>query len=406
VADKNNPLTRARHPSVSTTTFLAINMLSNMSCSTLPFDIPVLPDTSTPYPEDDPFALLNFDDLLDIACEFEFTRTINHIWPCEEEPNTCPDRGLDDLLAAIVHTPNAEESPIPRSSSAPSVTIDPVHVQEVELHRSTSRCPAPDANAGIPRDPVSLPEEVRTEDAAPITSTLQGWSPPNGSQFLDLDDSLMLPQPAKDTWNSPWLAMFLASSSTQPMSDMDQAFATVSAIRDVQPETPATALPKSPPVSTTDKTTNDPRKKSVPTPVQPSTRAIPDPVRVRSAAQTNSNVPSQTVVDSHAKTSKSRPAMGGTSNYARAPRGGIPPHIARSVTKANILRVEKERKVMQDAFSSTVLGEIKKPSVLQRVAKAEKGSSKNVNGSGSGKKPFDLGENDKKEGRAAKRARV
>ncbi|KAF8547247.1 hypothetical protein OG21DRAFT_1517542 [Imleria badia] len=98
--------------------------------------------------------------------------------------------------------------------------------------------------------------------------------------------------------------------------------------------------------------------------------------------------------------------MGGTSNYARAPRGGIPPHIARSVTKANILRVEKERKVMQDAFSSTVLGEIKKPSVLQRVAKAEKGASKNVNGSGSGKKPFDLGENDKKEGRAAKRARV
>ena len=380
---------------------LAINMLSDPSYTTFPFDIPVLPDISTPYPEDDPFAPLNFDGLLDIACEFEFTHTINHVWPCEEEPNACPDTGLDDLLAAIVPTPNAEESPIPLSSPVPSMSIDPTHVQAVDLHSSTSDCPAPDANGSIP---VSLPkdnDQVQTQATFLMTPTLQGWSPPHGSRFLDLDDSLMLPQPEKDTWNSPWLAMFLDPSSTQPMNDITQAFAMVSTIHDMQPQTPGT-MPKPLPASTTDGTANKPRKKSTRTPIQPSTRVILDPVRLQSAAN-------QTVVDPHAKAPRSRPhlsstpAMAGASNYGRAPRGGIPPHIARSVTKANILRVEKERKVMQDAFSNTVTGETKKPSVLQRVAKVEKGPGKDMNG---GKQLVESGENARKEGRAAKRARL
>ena len=377
-------------------TFLVVNMLSDLNCSTLPFDIPNLPDHSTPHTEEDP---LDFDDLLDIAREFEFTRTITHIWPCEEELSPCPEAGLDDILAAIVPTPNAKESLVPMLSSAPSMTLDHVHVQEAGLQGSTDLVPLRKDN----------------DQGAPITSTLRGWSPPNGTQFLEVDDGFMFPQSTKDVWIPPWLTMFLAPSSTQPVGDLSQSFVTDSAIGDVQPQTFAT-VPKLPPVSTADKTVDDPRKKraSMPLSVQPSTRAILEPARARSAVQTNSSVPSQTAVTSHGKTPKPRPhlpstsAAGGTSTtgYARAPRGGIPPHIARSVTKANILRMEKERKVMQDTFSSTTTGEAKKPSVLQRTVKVERETSKNVNGGESGKKLFDWGETDEKEGRAAKRARI
>ncbi|KAI9571029.1 hypothetical protein HD554DRAFT_237986 [Boletus coccyginus] len=335
---------------------ITVDMLSDQSCGTLSFDMPILPP-SISHPEEDHLAPLNFDELLDLAREFEFTRTISHIWPCEEEQGTWR---LDDILAAMVPTPNADDSPLPRPSSV-------------------SGCPAPVANAGISTRPVPPPkgdDQVRAETGPPIVSVLRGWSPPNGSQFLDLDDSLMLPR---------------------------------SAISEMQPQTWATA-PKPLPESPIDKAIDDPRKRNTPTPVQPSTRTMLESVRDRPAVQTSSNV---TAATSHANTPKSRshmpsiPATGGisTANHARAPRGGIPPYIARSVTKANILRVEEERKVMQDAFSSTTTGEAKKPSVLRRVAKVERETSKSANGGGNGKKPFDWAENEK-EGRAVKRVKV
>ncbi|KAN0094347.1 hypothetical protein V8E55_002634 [Tylopilus felleus] len=381
-------------------------MLSDFSYSTLPFDIPILPQLNT---EQDPLVPLNFDDLLDIAREFEFTRTITHIWPCEEEePSTCHETELDDILAAIV--PNGDESPIPLpvSSFAPPMTIDPIHAQQVDVIKSSVH-PALDANGSVPKGPVSLTKEtqVRPGTTTPIT-TLRGWSPPNGSQFLDLDDSFIFPQPDTDMWNSPWLAMFLA---TQPLGGTNQSSTAVPAIGDSQPQTTA-MVPKPPSVITTDKMSDDPKKKSVLTPVQPSTRAILEPAPVRSAVHTNSNVASQSVTTPHAKQSKSRshptPATSGvsTANYGRAPRGGIPPHIARSVTQANILRVEKERKVMQDSFSSATMGAPKKPSVLRKVAHVEKETNKRVSGTGSGKKLFGWDENDEKEARATKRARV
>ncbi|KAH0831305.1 hypothetical protein J3R83DRAFT_13949 [Lanmaoa asiatica] len=382
-------------------------MLSDLTCS-------ILPEPSITRPEEGPLAPLNFDDLLDIAREFEFTRTITHIWPCEEEPNTCLETGLEDILAAIVPTQNAEETPQPLPSSALSMTLDPIHVQEVDLQRLASTCPASDLNASISSDPVSRSKDdgVRAEGELPITSILRGWSPPNGSQFLDLDDSLMLPQSARDVWIPHWLTTFLAPSYTQPASSISQPSATVPAIGDVQPQTSAT-MPKALPATTTDRT---PRcEKSihfVPLPVQPSTRAILEPVQARSDLQTNSSVPGQTTIIPYTKAPKSRPllpsapATGGTpaARYAKAPRGGIPPHIARTVTKANILRVEKERKVMQDAFSGTTVGQGKKPSIL-RKAKVEREISKIIDGGGSGKKSFARGEIEK-EGRAAKRVRV
>lgn len=384
-------------------------MLSDLNYSTLPFDMPTLldPIPSTTYPEEDPLAPLNFDDLLDIAREFEFTRTITHIWPCEEEPSTFPETGLDDILAAIVPTPNVEESPL---HSAQSMTLDPVHVQEVDLHRSATMTPASDVNASISRDPARLSkddDQARGEVEPLVTSILRGWSPPNGSQFLDLDDSFMLPQLARDVCIPPWLATFLAPFDTPPASSTCQSPAMALAIGDMQQQTGATES-KVPPVNTTDKTADDPIKKCVPLvplPMQPSTRAILEPVRAQSALQINSNVP-------HTKTPKSRPQLrsiaGGasTTRYAKAPRGGIPPHIARTVTKANILLVEKERKVIRNAFSSTIVGEGKKPSVLRRLAKVERETGKIVDGSGGGKKLLACSENEQKTGRAAKRARV
>ncbi|KAG8216177.1 hypothetical protein J3R82DRAFT_8198 [Butyriboletus roseoflavus] len=388
-------------------------MLSDLSYSTLPVDM----STPSTHLEEDPLAPLNFDELLDIAREFEFTRTITHIWPCEEDPSTCHEpMGLEDILAAIVPTPNAEEILLPLPSSALPMTLDPVHVQEIGLYRSKSMCPVSDVNASISRHPVppSNNDQVQAEVEPPITSILRGWSPPNGSQFLDLDDNLMIPQSPRDEWISPWLASFLAPSCTQPASRISQSSAMVPVVGDVQPQT---AEPKAPPASMTENTVDDPRKKSVPfvpLPVQLSTRVILEPVRARSALQTNSNVPSQTAIIPPAKTPKSRPRLpstlatsgASTGRYAQAPRGGIPPHIARTVTKANILLVEKERKVMRDTFSSTTMGEGRKPSVLRRAAKVERETSKTVGGGGSGKRLFACGENDKKEGRAAKRARV
>lgn len=376
--------------------FLAVDMLSDLSYSTLPLDIPRL---STPRLEEDRLTPVNFDDLLDIAREFEFTRTITHVWPCDEEPSTCPEPQLDDILSAIVYTSEVEECPL-------SMTVSSVRVEDVDPHRSAaSVCLALDANTCISADPVPLPKvdhQVRTELGPQITSTLQGWSPPNGLQFLDLDDSLMFPQPANDTCSSSWLAMFVPteSESTQPLGNNHRAF------HDAAPQTSIT-LPD--PSGTSIKSTDDPRKKSVP---QSLTRAILEPVRARSATQANSNVPTQTVITSSTKTSKSRPQLSapatGNANYARAPRGGIPPHIARSVTKVNVLRAEKERKVMQDAFASTTTGEAKKPSVLRRTVRVEKETNKMAAAAGSGKKPssWDENEENSEEKRVTKRMRT
>ncbi|KAF8452861.1 hypothetical protein L210DRAFT_3519804, partial [Boletus edulis BED1] len=354
----------------------AVDMLSDPSCNTLAFDIPILPDSSTPRPQEDPLALLNFDDLLDIAREFEFTPHV-------------PESRLDDILAAIVSAPNAEGRPIHLPSSISLMTVDPVHVKEADSHRLAPECHTPDANACISTDFVSLPndeDQVRAETAAPITWSLQGWSPPDGSEFLDLDAT-------KDAWNSPLLAMFLPTPSTEPVNDINQSFAAVLAVGDVQPQTSTTA-PKFRPTSTTNEIANGAGKKNA-----------------RSAAQPTSKVTSQTVIASQAKASRPRSARAvcgtSTAKYVRAPRGGIPPHIARSVTRANILRIEKERKVMQDAFSNTATGQAKKPSVLRKTSKIDMETSKNVvDNGGNGKVPFDCGEKGDKEGRTAKRAKV
>lgn len=362
-------------------------MFSDLSFSTLPRDIPHL-DT---HPDED-LAPLNFDDLLDIAREFEFTRTITHIWPCEE-PSIRPEieTGLEDILATIMPTPNAEESPLP--SSTPPIHPEPV--QEVDFHESVSIPPAPDKSENIP---VPLPkdnDQVRAEAGYLIASVLRGWSPPNGSQFLDLDEGLALPQSVTDMRISPWLATLFAPSYTQPERSINPSFATAHPIGDIRPLASATG-PKAPPVSTTAKAVDNPRCKIMPSSVG---RAVLEPVQVGPTLQGNANAPLKTP---HAKTPKPRVHPRSTPSasavtYAKAPRGGIPPHIARTVTKANILRIEKERKVMQDAFSGTTMGEGKKPSVLRRAARVEKEC-----GRGSGKK----GDEDEEEGRTAKRARV
>ena len=136
----------------------------------------------------------------------------------------------------------------------------------------------------------------------------------------------------------------------------------------------------------------------------PAPRANPEPSQDRPSLPAN---PRQTVT-AHTKITKYRvhllstPETGGPSaaKYAKAPRGGIPPHIARTVTKAHFLRMEKERKVMQDAFSRTNTGEGKKPSVLRRTVKIE-----NMSGECGGKKPFDLQGDNEKKGRT-KRVKV
>lgn len=59
---------------------------------------------------------------------------------------------------------------------------------------------------------------------------------------------------------------------------------------------------------------------------------------------------------------KSRVSCG----YGQPPRGGIPPALARDVTKSHALRVEQEHKRMRAAAARA--GEGRKPSVLQRAS--------------------------------------
>lgn len=386
----------------------AIDMFSSLSCNVFPSDIPSPLDTLA---DEDPLVPLDFDELLDIAREFEFTRTITHIWPCEE-PDTCLETGLEDIVAAIVPAPDPEESLLPLPSPLLSMPLDPVPFQEVGLHRLVPVHPALDEHASIPEDAMSLPkddDQVRADAEYATTSMLLGWSPPDGSPFLDLDDSLMQSQSVNDMWISPWLATFLAPPCIQPPRNINQPSATAHAIGDVPQQAPATH-PKAPPVSrSTRKTDDDPTRNTVPLVSLPPQRAILQPVRGESAPQANANVPSKPVMPPNAKTPKSRAhpsstsATGGISSatYAKPPRGGVPPHIARTVTKANILRIEKERKVMRDAFSSISVGERKKPSVLQRTAKTERLCSES-----GGKKPLHCGEDDEREGRVAKRMKA
>ncbi|KAG9310143.1 hypothetical protein JVU11DRAFT_9759 [Chiua virens] len=387
-------------------------MLSDCNFAPIPLSIPC-PDSR---PDEDFLPTLGFDDILDIARECEFTRTITHLWPCEESSET----GLEDILAAIVPTPYAEECPLPLSRSTSSMNPDP-NLPGVDPRRTISMYPTPDSNASLSRELALLPslphvdDQVQTKMKPPIISMLRGWSPPNGSQFVDLDDNLnlVLPHSSKDEWVSPWLATCLELPNTQSASNIGQSFA-VPEISHVQPS-PSEEEPKAPAVSKIDKAVDDPARKCLPQGplIQHLTRAILEPVGAGSGLQPNSNVRNQTITTPYAKTTKSRPkissvpAADNTSpvTYARAPRGGIPPHIARTVTKANILRMEKERKVMQDAFSSASTGEGKKPSVLRRAVRGERETGKNVNGGGTGKESSELGKNEK-EGRVAKRARL
>jgi hypothetical protein len=116
-----------------------------------------------------------------------------------------------------------------------------------------------------------------------------------------------------------------------------------------------------------------PRASDEPMRVQtyPATRATDVRATSKSSAHPPAQLPRTRVVlaqrtgakgKSRDRRAKSRVSCG----YGQPPRGGIPPALARDVTKSHALRAEQEHKRMRAAAARA--GEGRKPSVLQRAS--------------------------------------
>ncbi|KAF9225026.1 hypothetical protein BS17DRAFT_779469 [Gyrodon lividus] len=364
--------------------------------------------------------MLSFDDVLEIAREYERTAHGSvHIFE-PQEPRVCSAMTLEHILAAIIPTGAFDEgsdndrveksaqpisTPVhPETWKSPWLEVFDVCQPHPHLHALSTH--EAEASTLTPND-----TEARIKPGDKSTPTLLGWTPPNGSQVLDLDPNLELPE--LDSWYPPWLAKLLAPSApgqhTQPEV---HSLTTLSKTGGAQPEKFVG------PPTRTGKVVEKHRETVPPPPPPPAqlppTRVVLASIQARTSSGTNGNAPGQTSTASHSKSSRSRPhpssfmaATATTRTYASAPRGGIPPHLARTVTKANILRAEEERERIRAAVSSGSVGEGRKPSVLATVGKVERGARGNSTGGGGGKKVFDRGGDREREGgRALKRTKV
>ncbi|KAG1886655.1 hypothetical protein F4604DRAFT_1722890 [Suillus subluteus] len=120
-----------------------------------------------------------------------------------------------------------------------------------------------------------------------------------------------------------------------------------------------------------------PRASDEPVHVQTYPATLARPTDVRATSKSSAHPPAQpprtrVVLASTQRTgakskSRDRKAKSRVScGYGQPPRGGIPPALARDVTKSHALRVEQEHKRMRAAAARA--GEGRKPSVLQRAS--------------------------------------
>jgi hypothetical protein len=362
--------------------------------------------------------MLTFDDILGMAQEYERTHAAMHISE-SQGLQAGSAMSLKHILAAILPTEGRG-----RGSEDRRCGLDrgEENVQLLSTPAPTETCKSPwleALGAGQPHPHLHSRQthegeaSTRTHASPGVsenksTPTLLGWTPPNGSQALDLEHNLELPD--LDAWYPPWLAKLLAPSvldqyrhpQVRPSSPKP------SVTGGAQPNKPGGEV--APPPTRSGKVVGKDGKSIPPPPAQlPPTRVVLASIQ-QTSSRGNENLPSQT----SARSSRSRPrpssAAGativGTRTYANAPRGGIPPHLARTVTKANIVRAEQERERMRAVASGGSVGEGRKPSVLATVGKVQPRGVRDSS-AGVGKKVFDWGGDGDREGeRVPKRMKV
>ncbi|KAF9231198.1 hypothetical protein BU15DRAFT_68531 [Melanogaster broomeanus] len=301
---------------------------------------------------------------------------------------------VDDILPDVISTERCEEGDGPGPGDRErgyerDRADESVQPRSISGHAET--CPSPWLEASHPH--LHLPSQsthearadtrTRTRPSPPPGNTeaqieledkgilaLLGWAPPNGSQVLDLDPTLeyaeMLP------WYPPWLVNLLAPSPHARI-EVPSPSMTLFATGGKNP-TGEKEIPSTPAGQATEK-----HGKSAPRHLPPK-RVVLGSVQARSSSGADQCTTGQASATSHPRISESRlhsslPSTGMTTarTYPSAPRGGIPPHLARRVTAANIVRrAEQERERMQ-AMASGGSGGEGEHSRLETGGKAEGG---------------------------------
>ncbi|KAF8836251.1 hypothetical protein BDN67DRAFT_974363 [Paxillus ammoniavirescens] len=362
--------------------------------------------------------MLTFDDILGIAQEYERTQEAMHI-SASQGLQAGSVVSLKHILAAILPTEGRGRDPedrrcgLDRGEESEQLLTTPAPTETCKspwLEALGASQPHPHLHS---RQIHEGETSTRTHASPGIsenksTPTLLGWTPPNGSQALDLEPNLELPD--LDAWYPPWLAKLLAPSVPDQYRhpEVHSSSPTPSVIGGAQPNNPVGEM-SAPPTRSGKVVEKDGRSIPPPPAQLPPTRAVLASIQ-QTASRGNENFLSQT----SAKSSRSRPrpssaagaTTAGTRTYANAPRGGIPPHLARTVTKANILRTEQERERMRAAASGGSVGEGRKPSVLATVGKVQPRGVRDSS-AGVAKKVFDWGgDGDGEGGRVPKRMKV
>ncbi|KIJ64937.1 hypothetical protein HYDPIDRAFT_28283 [Hydnomerulius pinastri MD-312] len=318
---------------------------------------------------------LSFNDLLEIAHEYERAH----------KPETRPQRGnvmaLENILSAIVVDAPSEGAWGREEGSVRAETYGSPWFEALEASANQLSTAGDTGRPDGGRQPHAAPSAcfAVTEAKSAVSSMLLGWTPPNGSEVLDLE-LLEVDYP-------PWLAKLLAPG----VLDLPAQFQPRSAEMGIAEEILRTA-----------KVLQQPLEAAFPPPAQlPPTRVVLASIQARSS----SNTPTPALP----KPPRSRPHSTAvtTAKHASAPRGGVPPQLARTVTKANILRVEQERERMRAVVGGE--GDGRKPSVLGGVGNVEGGGGMDFeqqwDGGSRGKRGFVWG-GDRDGGRVVKRSRL
>ncbi|KAH7883109.1 hypothetical protein F5I97DRAFT_1902033 [Phlebopus sp. FC_14] len=307
------------------------------------------PNDSLPEPETVGKTELSFSDLLDIAREYEQAHqpefeTMPTSVTSEALPQ--PQCAVNAMLPVNSHVGTSHEGPA--GASPQPHDPGPYHLQALESmqpsideHANTPSMSQQVYQSDTPLDQGASRHPDNKENQTRTAPKLLGWSPLDGSDTLDLESPEM--------HYPPWLAKLLNPSLPERLPSWTRSCP-------MQSENDVPRLV--PGLFRVPKQTEFPRAKAIPL---PSARLG---LRRAVLGSVEADICRKPTYRPYSTTTTA-------AGYASAPRGGVPPQLARDVTKANILRVEQEREKIRKAAASNGV-DLRKPSVLNGLEKPAK----------------------------------
>lgn len=246
--------------------------------------------------------------------------------PAGESSLSTPALSFDDVLNIAIEYERAHHVP-PSTGAKVAESVPRPRVNAMSLENILAT-PVQLSNLGM--DHLGRPfGRHPSELAPPSIPAFRSWHPPNGQEMLDIElMESFPPSSTKPSWeplSSP--ALYVNFSGLSPIAGLSEP--------------------------------------TVPTPQQPKTAEVPS--RTVLASIQAPTAPEQRWTRPYVATVTA-------SGYTCAPRGGVPPQLARDVTRANILQIEQERDRVRMATFQSGSG-TRKPSVLQDGGHADPGKS-------------------------------